>query len=357
METSGFSFSPMKRSVILLFFLIGKLSAQEDTQKNLVFSGYLETYFSYDFNRPEDNLRPDFLYNFNRHNEISINLAVLKAAYQSELIRGNLALMAGTYAQYNLAGEPKWAQYLNEASLGIRLHEKLWFDVGVMPSYIGFESWYGRDCFNLTRSLLAENSPYFFTGGKFTFNPNPKWEIQLWLTNGWQNIVRDEENKSLGIGAGIKFIPSEDFTINYSNYFGNENPNAVRLNRFFNNFYAMYEKNQWTTILGADYGIQQTLEDGWDSWFGLIASLKRELGNKFALAGRAEYYSDPNAIILSEGIKVSGFSANMDYSISKAALLRVEARKFISTEAVFSLPDAGFSQQNFALTGSLAVWF
>ena len=124
----------MKRSVILLFFLIGKLSAQEDTKKNVVFSGYLEAYFSYDFNRPEDNLRPDFLYNFNRHNEISINLAVLKAAFQSELIRGNLALMAGTYAQYNLAGEPKWAQYLNEASLGTRLHEKLWFDVGVMPS-------------------------------------------------------------------------------------------------------------------------------------------------------------------------------------------------------------------------------
>ncbi len=226
-----------------------------------------------------------------------------------------------------------------------------------MPSYIGFESWYGRDCSNLTRSLLAENSPYFFTGGKFTFNPNPKWEIQLWLTNGWQNIVRDEENKSLGIGGGIKFIPTEDFTINYSNYFGNENPNPVRLNRFFNNFYAMYEKNQWTAILGADYGIQQTLRDGCDSRVWLIASLKRELGNKFELAGRAEFYSDPNAIILSEGIKVSGFSANMDYSISKAALLRVKARKFISPDAIFSLPDAGFSQRNFALTGSLAVWF
>ncbi|WP_157966157.1 hypothetical protein [Cognataquiflexum aquatile] len=49
--------------------------------------------------RPEDNLRPDFLYNFKRHDEISINLAVLKATYQSELIRRNLALMAGTYAQ------------------------------------------------------------------------------------------------------------------------------------------------------------------------------------------------------------------------------------------------------------------
>jgi len=347
----------MKRSVIVFFFFFGKLAAQDDIDKNLVLSGYLEAYYSYDFNRPQNNLRPGFLFNFNRHNEFSINLAVLKAAYQRDRIRGNLALMAGTYAEYNLAREPTWAQYINEASLGIKIHEKVWFDVGVMPSYIGFESWYGRDCINLTRSILAENSPYFFTGGKFTYSPNPTWEIQLWLTNGWQNIVRNEKNKSLGIGAAIKFMPSEFFTINYSNYFGNENPQPVRLNRFFNNFYINFEKGQWTAIIGADYGVQQTLANGLDSWVGLIASLKKRLGNKFALAGRGEYYSDPNAIILTDGIKVSGISSNIDFNISKSTLLRIEARHFISPETIFSLPDGGLSQRNFALTGSFAVWF
>lgn len=129
-----FLFPHMKRSVIIFFFFLGKLSAHGDIDKKLILSGYLEAYFSYDLNRPKDNLRPDFLYNFKRHNEFSINLAVLKASYQSERIRGNLALMVGTYAQYNLANEPDWAQHLNEASLGIRLHEKLWFDIGVMDS-------------------------------------------------------------------------------------------------------------------------------------------------------------------------------------------------------------------------------
>lgn len=347
----------MKRVAFFLFFLIGKLSAQEEIEKNLVFSGYLEAYYGFDFNLPENHLRPDFLYNFNRHNEFSINLALLKASFQNDKIRANLALMAGTYAQYNLADEPKWAQFINEASLGIKLHEKLWFDVGVMPSHIGFESWYGMDCMNLTRSIMAENSPYFFTGGKFTYTPNPKWEIQFWLTNGWQNIIRNEKNKSLGIGSGIKYMPTEEFSFNYSNYFGNENPNPVRLNRFFNNFYMLYEKGTWSAILGADYGIQQTLTGDTDSWYGLIASLSRDLGKKIILAGRAEYYSDPTAIILNDGLKVTGLSMNIDFRILKETLLRIEARRFSSPEAAFPLPEGKFSKQNTALTASFALRF
>lgn len=347
----------MKRLTFLLLFLIGKLSAQEDTDKKIIFSGYLESYYSYDFNRPEDNLRPDFLYNFNRHNEFSINLGLLKASFQNDQVRANVALMVGTYAQYNLADEPKWAQFINEASFGIKLHEKLWVDIGVMPSYIGFESWYGMDCMNLTRSILAESSPYFFTGGKFTYTPDPKWEIQLWLTNGWQNIVKNEENKSLGIGTAFKYMPSEQVTINYSNYFGNENPYPVRLNRFFNNVYMLYEKKTWDVAFGADYGIQQTLSGGIDSWFGLIASLSKDLGKKITLAGRAEYYSDPMEIILNEGLKLTGLSANFDFSLSKKALLRFEARRFISSEETFPLPEGKFGRMNTALTASLALRF
>jgi hypothetical protein len=347
----------MKRLFIIFFFFSRTLAAQDDLDRNLILSGYIEAYYSYDFNQPENNLRPDFLYNFNRHNEFSINLALVKASFQNDRVRANLALMAGTYAQYNLADEPAWAKFINEASLGIKLHEKLWVDVGVMPSYIGFESWYGMDCMNLTRSIMAENSPYFFTGGKVTYTPHPKWEIQLWLTNGWQNIVRNENNKSLGIGTGIKFIPSANFTFNYSNYFGNENPQPVRLNRFFNNFYLLHEKGKWATIFGVDFGIQENFSKKTDSWFGFIGSISRELGEKFTLAGRAEYYSDPNAIILTDGLKVSGFSANVDFSIREGALFRIEARRFISPEDSFRLPDGNFGRQNTALTTSLALRF
>jgi hypothetical protein len=47
--------------------------------------------------------------------------------------------------------------------------QNLWLDAGIMPSHIGFESAVSADCWTLTRSLLAENSPYYETGIKLGY--------------------------------------------------------------------------------------------------------------------------------------------------------------------------------------------
>jgi hypothetical protein len=347
----------MYRLLILFLLFSPKTFGQDGSNPGIKFSGYVEAYYSYDFNQPEDNLRPDFLYNFNRHNEFSVNLALIKASYETENIRANLALMGGTYAQYNLANEPSWAQILNEVSVGFKLHEKLWFDIGIMPSHLGFESWYGIDCWHLSRSIMADNSPYFLTGARFSYEVSEKIDIQFWLANGWQNVQRTTGSQSIALGLGIDHRPTENLLIHYANYFGNESPQPIKLYRFFNNFYTQYIQNLWGITLGADYGIQQSFIGDPFQWYGVTASLRRQFGEKIFLAGRAEYYSDPNGVILNEGLKVSGLSANLDYNFADNAMFRLEARQFISPEADFSLPGGKFSQGNTAVTGSFAVRF
>ena len=66
-------------------------------------SGYAETYYGGDFNNPIGNTRPSFLFNFNKNNEASVNLAFLKGTYNTNKIRANLALAAGTYMNANYA--------------------------------------------------------------------------------------------------------------------------------------------------------------------------------------------------------------------------------------------------------------
>ena len=46
----------------------------------LQFSGYVETYYAYDFGQPESNTRPGFFYSHTRHNEVALNLGFIKAA-------------------------------------------------------------------------------------------------------------------------------------------------------------------------------------------------------------------------------------------------------------------------------------
>jgi hypothetical protein len=61
-------------------------------------------------------------------------------------MRANLALMAGTYAQDNLAAEQDALKYVNEANIGIKISKtkNLWIDAGIMPSHIGWESAIGK---------------------------------------------------------------------------------------------------------------------------------------------------------------------------------------------------------------------
>jgi hypothetical protein len=79
--------------------------------------------------------------------------------------------MIGNYAQYNLLTEPTWAQFIYEANVGFKISRKqnVWLDAGIMPSHIGFESAVSADCWTLTRSILAENSPYYETGVKISY--------------------------------------------------------------------------------------------------------------------------------------------------------------------------------------------
>lgn len=47
---------------------------------SLTFSGYIESYYTYDFNKPVDNNRPGFIYSHNRHNEFNLNLGFVKGS-------------------------------------------------------------------------------------------------------------------------------------------------------------------------------------------------------------------------------------------------------------------------------------
>jgi hypothetical protein len=137
--------------------------AQNDSSSNIHFSGYSEFYYSYDFSKPLNREKPDYTYNYKNHNQLNINLAFVKVNYQTNRFRSNLAFMTGNYAKYNLSAEPNWAKPLLEANIGYKpfAATNFWIDAGVMPSHIGFESAIGSDCWNLTRSILAENCCFF----------------------------------------------------------------------------------------------------------------------------------------------------------------------------------------------------
>ncbi len=166
-------------------------------------SGYVETYCAYDFGNPENHTRPGFMYSHNRHNEVNLNLGFVKLAYASKKVRSNLALMTGTYANANLSAEPGVLKNVYEANAGVKISTKknVWVDAGIFASHIGFESAIGKDCWTVTRSILADNSPYFETGAKISYtSDDEKLFASALILNGWQRIQRIDGNNTPAFG-------------------------------------------------------------------------------------------------------------------------------------------------------------
>ena len=207
----------------------------------LTLTGYVDAYYAHDFTAPKlTQERPAFLYNYKRNREVTINLAYAKVAYTTSRVRGNLALQVGTYAQYNYANEQPLLRNVYEANAGVKLSKTrdLWLDVGILPSHIGFESAVSKDCWSLTRSMLAENSPYYMAGIRLTYTTG-KWTLLGAVLNGWQRIARLPGYGGPSVGTQVQFRSSDKLTLNWSSFLGSDRPDSLRQGRFFNNFYAI----------------------------------------------------------------------------------------------------------------------
>ena len=356
----------MKKLIItaVTFFAAQEMQAQE-TPKIKV-SGYLETYFGYDFNKPATNKRPGFVYSHNRTNEVNLNLGFIKANYESGKIRANLALMAGTYTNANLAAEPGVLKNIFEANAGIKLSESanLWFDAGIFASHIGFESAISKDCWVLTRNIASDNTPYYESGAKITYgSADGQFTASLLYLNGWQRIYRQEGNSKPAGGVQLTYKPSSKITLNYSNYIGTEGANAVRLNRVYHNFYAIAQlSEQFGLTAGFDYATQQKVkgQSAKNEIISPVLIAQYKLNPKWNLAGRVEYYEDKDGIFIgtgtANGFKTMGYSLNLDYAPITNAVLRLEGKVYDSKDKVF-VRYMNMVNHNAAITASIAVAF
>jgi len=356
----------MKKLLFLAALLSAGLCGQAQEEPKIKLTGYLETYYSYDFNRPADHNRPAYIYSHSRSGELNLNLGFIKAGYDSGLIRANMALMAGTYTNANLAAEQGVLKNVFEANAGLKIlqSENLWIDAGVFASHIGFESAISKDCWVLTRNIASDNTPYYESGVKATYvTKDGKLTAALLYLNGWQRISREDGNDKAAGGLQLTWKPNAHITVNYSNYLGTEGADSLGVNRVYHNLYGIFQLNNKIGLtLGLDYGTQQE-EKGSKHRNDVISPViitQYKFAEKWALAGRFEYYQDKSGIFIAtgtpEGFQTKSYSLNLDYSPLPNAVVRLEGKAYDSKDKVFSRQGVSVNG-GAAITGSFAVSF
>lgn len=338
--------------------------AQQSDSLNIRFSGYAELYYGYDLNEPNSGNRPVYLCSYHHNNAFKFNIAALKLTISKKRFRSNVGLMAGTYTKANLASEPDWAKSILEANVGFALNKskKLWVDIGVMPSHIGFESAIGAECYTFSRSIMADNSPYYQTGLKLSYqSSNQKTELSFLVLNGWQRIVMLPGFTRPALGTQFIYKPNENITFNYSTFFGSAKPDSLKQWRNFHNFYLLAKTHKrHDVILGYDFGVEQKSDHSssynyWHTW-AIINRFHLHKNHQVGL--RLEQFYDKNNVIITaaQGMNLFGYSLNWDYRPVSNLLFRLEYRDFYTNQIYFE-DQNGFSDRYQMFTSAISLRF
>ena len=328
--------------------------------------GFVDGYYGYDFKHANGNDRQPFLYSHGRQNEFTINQALIGLRYDDGQVRGALGLHAGTYVSANYAAEDPVLRHVYEAYAGFRPFKKAWLDMGIFGSHIGFESALSKDNWTLTRSIMAENSPYYESGARLTYEVGPKLTLTGLVLNGWQNIR--ETNQAKALGTQIQWKPSDKILINSSTFYGNEQPtDSLVRRRYFHNFYITYAATERVNLaLVFDVGKQRSVtNEKYDTWHTAAAFIKYKLADKFSTTLRGEYYYAERGIIirsimpgaLDQNFRVAGGSLNLDYLPSSNVAFRVEGRYLNGMKGVFARSDNADNRSYGNVTTSIALSF
>jgi hypothetical protein len=162
-------------------------------------------------------------------------------------------------------------------------------------------------------------------------------------------------------GTQLQFKPSDKVLLNYSSFIGTDKPDSARLSRLFHNFFGIFTINDKVELtLGFDIGTEEKTPNAnsKNTWYCPVGILRYSINNKWAIAGRAEYYYDKNEVIIStgtpNGFQTTGLSLNIDFAPVKNVLVRLEGRTFNSKDAIFKKGNLLSSNNSFVVS-SIAV--
>jgi len=331
--------------------------------KSTEVSGFVDMYYSYNFNTPKKNCATigevkifNCLRNFDvTHNSFSLNLAEIAFEKKpTDMSRGgyridlNYGPTANIVAGFEPGGTPifsniqqAYVSYLAPAGKGLQ------FDFGKFVTPAGNEVIETKDNWNYSRSLLfALAIPYYHMGIRAAYAVNDKVSLTGFLVNGWNNATDNNTGKTLGISASYK--PSGALTL-VENYLGGpENTDTNAGWRHLSDTVVTYTVNKETSVaFNYDYGHDSpavcAAQGGGGtcpvSWQGVAGYVKYQANPVFAVIPRYEWFKDSEGFTTGTAQTVQEFTLTAELKHKDGVMMRIEYRGDYSDTPYFIKKD------------------
>jgi hypothetical protein len=348
---------PERSSSLIRFIKVAALAAcycmgetsysYADEQEELSLHAFIDTTIAHDFNHLPTRYRPYTTQPY-YSDEGSLNLGYVDAILNTDRYRGRIATQYGSSVVANYADEPhEFFRYIQEAYGGVKITDAWTVDAGIFSSHIGMESWISRDNYTVSRSIMADYSPYYQSGIRTGYDFSNELRLELHLIRGWQNISDDREP---AFGSSLAYSPAKSTKLTHNICIANEHGKRV-----FNDFIVRHQLSEDFGISAAyDLGAQEREDDSRAWWHGWAIIPHYKISDTLAVAGRVERYVDPHQVMITtlsdRGFDTTGLSANIDTVVAKGLLWRNEYRAFISTKDIYPRREGYSASDSFVMS-------
>lgn len=310
---------------------------------SLSFTGLIDTYYSYNTNKPEDGTNALYYTNPNARG-FGLNQAKLELdAQTSSGVGFRSDIWFGSGARLFRDGlEPGPLEdviYLQQAYGYYTWENGTELDVGLFGTIAGLEVAESHLNWNYSRGLLwAWNEPFSHLGAKLSTPITDTFTATALLVNGFDNAFDQNQGKSYG-GQG-SWAPSDQFNTTFTWIHGPENgimEDGWQRNASWNFYAGLHPKFE---IMGNfDYISNTDPTDVTATSWGLGGYARYNATDKFKIASRYEYFDDSEA--RSTGVEniLKEYTLTFEYAPEPRFITRFEYRRDWSTVDFFGCTD------------------
>jgi hypothetical protein len=331
------------------------------TPGKFTFSGYLDTYYTANFNTPQDRLNTGVggaARAFDqRAGQFQLGLVQAKATYTSDKVDAVMDLTFGNNADLgnygntvslNTGAATSTALVIKQAYLTLKATPKLSFTAGQFGTHIGYEVIDAPINYNYSLSNLFNNGPFYHLGVKAQYAFSDKAYLMVGLVN---NIDRNyDNNRAKGFIAQLFVSPASGWSVYLNTAISNE-ANVKANGKDSTGTYSIFDLTTNYQITSKFYvglnaaigsqtgGYQQlnpyftgTSVDKSSSWSGVALYSNYAVSDKFGLGVRLETFdneSGARALVAADGSGVSVTSITVTGNLTMAdghVLLKPELR-------------------------------
>ncbi len=322
------------------------------------FSGTVDGYYNWNNNHPIDKYNQ--YYNFDvRANSFSLNMAELALNHDPDPLGFHLELGYGKAFQIIHASEPNANVFENieQAYVSFKPPKAKGFeaDFGEFWTSAGAETVYTKDNWNYSRSLLFTLAlPYYHFGLRTTMPVTKTMTAGFQLVNGWNNIEDNNSGKTMGFTYSWA-KPKYTWNVNY--YTGPEHPDTNKdWRNLIDTTLVLTPTSKFSAYLNYDY-LQERQLDTFVEDVGLVkgqldhiqgfaVAARQQFTSHIALAGRYEYFYDPQGFSTGISQTLNEFTITGEYKWPEGVLARVEYRIDHSDEDVYTRGTTPLAGQN-----------